>query len=437
MARQFEIKLFGKPILETRTGSGTEIRSQSDPVHQLIRERWLQNIYGSSTKTGKIVNEDSAVGFSAVWSCVQVLTNILSMVSLNVYKREKDSRSLQADHPNHLLIHTRPNAYMNSFTWRRASMYQCALSGNSYSEIIRNPRSARPEAIELFARPRDVEPHLVDRMIWYKVRGRKDLIPQENMLHFMWITPDGITGKSPITVARENIGQALAMQDYGSKIFTTGVAKRTAVKTPGKLTPDQKKDWRELWTETLGGIDNLHNLAFLEGGAELVDVGLSPEDAQFIQVAKFKIEEMARIYNMPLHMIQSMDHATNNNIEHQSMDLVTYTMMPHFVNWEQEMDYKLFGLGSPYYTKFVVNSLLRADAKTRAEWYRTMQDLGNYSINDVRAKEDENPVEGGDDHYVQVNRIPISKMDQYVEKVTRHLTNEALKRTNGETVETQ
>ena len=399
-----------------------------------MRENWLSQIYGSQTKTGRMVNDKNALGVSAVWSCLQVYSNTMGMVPLNVYKKDKNKRILADDLLQHSLIHSRPNSLMTSFTWRRTAMMQCAANGNTYTIIRRNSRTGRIEQLELVSNPRDVDVHLVDGRLWYKVKDEKDPIPASDMLHFMWNSSDGIIGKNPIEVARENIGQALAIQDYGSKVFTEGGGKRVAMKSPTKLTTEQKESFRNTWKEKYGGLDNLHEIAILEGGGDLVEIGMNPEDAQFVEVMKFKIEEIARIYNVPLHMIQSLDHATNNNIEHQSMQFVTHTMMPHYVNWEQELDYKLFGEQSPYYTKHVLNSLLRGDAQTRAQWYRTMADLGVYSVNDIRRKEDENPIDGGDGHYVQVNRIPLDKMDQVEpNKSTRQLAEEAAQRTNGKT----
>jgi len=422
VARQLEVRLFGRQLFEVR----------SDKVRQLIKDNWLSQIYGSNTKTGKLVNENNATAVSAVWSCIQVYSNTFAMVPLNVYRKEKDKRIIDSENPIHILIHSRPNVYMTSFTWRRAVMMQCASNGNSYTIIERNGYSGRPVALSLVINSRDVKPYLVNGKLWYSVKDREEPVPAEDMIHFMWNTRDGFNGLNPIEIARENIGQALAIQEYGSRVFSEGGAKRVALKTPGKLTPDQKDSWRKTWKEKYGGLDNMHELAIVEGAGELIEIGMNPEDAQFVQVMKFKIEEIARIYNVPLHMIQSLDHATNNNIEHQSMQFVTHTMMPHYVNFEQELDYKLFGLGSKNYTKHTVNALLRGDAKTRAFWYRTMSDLGAYSINDMLKKEDENPIEGGDGHYVQVNRIPLDKMDKVdQEDPSRSLAEEAKKRTNG------
>lgn len=397
-----------------------------------MQDHWKSLMYGSTTKTGRMVNETNALAVSAVWSCLQVYSNTMAMVPLNVYRKDKNKRVLADDLPIYSLLHSRPNSLMTSFTWRRTAMMQCAANGNSYTIIRRNDRTGRIDQLDLTQNPRDVSVYLIEGKLWYEVKGETNLIPAYNMIHFRWNSTDGIIGKSPIEVARETIGQVLAIQEYGSRVFTEGGGRRVALISPGRLNDDQKKSFRTTWKEEYGGVENLHNVAILEGGGDLKEIGMNPQDAQFVEVSKFKIEEIARIYNVPLHMIQSLDHATNNNIEHQSMQFVTHTMMPHYVNWEQELDFKLFEMSAPYYTKHVLNSLLRGDAVSRGQWYRTMADLGVYSVNDILRKEDENPIEGGDGHYVQVNRIPLDKMDQVEPKQSvRQLVEDVLKSKNG------
>lgn len=200
-----------------------------------------------------------------------------------------------------------------------------------------------------------------------------------------------------------------------------------------------KESMKNSWAQNYGGSDKLHELAFLDGGTELIEVGMSPADAQMVEQMKFKIEEICRIYSVPLHLVQSLDHATNNNIEHQGIQFVTYTMMPHFVNFEQELDFKLFGGQTGKYTKHNVSALMRGDMQTEAAYLGKMMDLGIYSINDVKRIKDENPIEDGDGHYVQVNRVSIKEMNKpapsRIDPAVRALTEEALKQKNGHKIE--
>jgi len=423
-----EIRILGVKVFEKR----------SDAVGAIIRDNLFSNIFGSQTSTGKNVNENTANTISAMWACRQLLSNAFCMIPLNAYVKNGDSRTILDKDPVHILIHRRPNSYMTSFTWRRTIMMQATTWGNSYTLIHRNESTGKPESLELLLKPREVTPYLVKGKMWYKVKGYELPIPAENMIHFKW-NGDGIVGKSPMEVARENIGQALAMQDYGSKIFSTGGSKKVALKVPNKLTPEMKESLKKSWDQKYGGVDKLQELAFLDGGSELVEVGMSPADAQMVEQMKFKIEEICRIYSVPLHLVQSLDHATNNNIEHQGIQFVTYTMMPHFVNFEQELDFKLFGTDETKYTKHNTNALMRGDMTTEALYLGKMMDMGIYSINDVKRIKDENPIENGDGHYVQVNRISVDKMNEpapaRVDPAMRELIEEAMKPRNGHKIE--
>lgn len=422
MEQKSEIRILGLKVFEKRSA-----------ISKLIHDNWISQIFGSSTATGKMVNDESALTVSAVWSCIQLLSNTFAIPALNVYRKVDDTREIQSDHPIQYLIHRKPNDIMTSFTWRRTMMMLCAITGNSYSIIRRDPNKGIPISFDFIANPRvNVQPVIYQNKLYYVVKGEDLPIQASDMIHYRWNSTDGINGRSPLTIARENIGQALAMQEYGSKIFSEGGSKRVALKSPVKLTNEQKDSFRNVWNKEYAGMDNLQKIMFLEGKeTDLVEIGMSPEDAQFLGVMKFKIEEIARIYGVPLHLIQSLDQATNNNIEHQGIQYVIYTMMTHYVNFEQELDFKLFPDKPEFYTKHNTNALMRGDMTTEAEYFGKMSDLGVYSINDIRKIKDENPIKDGDGHYVQVNRIPIEKMNDLLDNTLSKLADEAKKRSNG------
>jgi HK97 family phage portal protein len=423
-----EIRIFGLKVFEKR----------SDAVHGLIRDNFLSQIFGSQTSTGKLVNESSSNTISAIWACKQLLSNAFAMVPLNAYQKDGDRRSILDRDPINILIHKRPNSYMTAFTWRRTIMMQAATHGNSYTIIHRNDSNGKVDALELVQNPKDVQPYLIKGKVWYAVKGYEDPLAAENMIHFKW-NGDGLVGKSPLEIARENIGQALAIQEYGSKIFASGGSKKVAIKTPNKLNPEQKTSLKNSWDQNYNGVNKLHELAFLDGGTELVEVGMNPEEAQMVEAMKFRIEEICRIYSVPLHLVQSLDHATNNNIEHQGIQFVTYTMMPHFVNFEQELDFKLFSTDPSKYTRHNTNALMRGDMKTEAEYFGKMTDIGVYSINDIKRIKDENPIDDGDAHYVQVNRTTIQNLNEQVtptvDQSIRNLVEETIKNKNGHKIE--
>lgn len=427
LAKSFEIRLFNRPLISVGSPE-----ARSGAFDEMLQQRWITDIFGKNSSTGRRVTEANASQVSAVWACMQLLSNTTAVVPLSVYRRTKTGREIFNSHPTYRLLHSRPNQLMNSFTWRRSTMMQMAGNGNSYTLIDRNQFSGKPKSFRLISSPNHVQPFMYDGMIWYNVRDIKDPVKAEDMLHFKWNTSDGLVGKSPITIARENIAQAIVMQEYASKIYASGGSKRMSLKSPGKLDENKKDSFRKTFEQKYAGVENLQKLMILEGGMEMEEVGMSPDDAQFIETFKFKIEEIARIFGTPLHLIQHLEKATNNNIEHQSMDFVTHTMMPHFVNIEQEIDFKLYENEPDVYSKFNVNSLLRADAKTRAIWYRAMADLGVFTINDMLRFEDMNPADDGDERHIQVNRMPLKKMnDMTNDQVVRMLAEAISKRSNG------
>lgn len=428
MEQKSEIRILGLKVWERR-----------GIITEMIRNNWLSQIFGSTTATGQMVNDETAMTVSSVWACVQLLSNTFAIPALNVYKKKGDIRELQADHPIQLLIHRKPNDIMSAFEWRQTMMMLAAITGNSYSIIRRSDRTGSPVSFDFIPNSRtSVKPFIYQNKLWYQVEGEKLPIPARDMIHYKWNSTDGISGRSPVSIARENIGQSLAIQDYGSKVFSEGAAKRIALKTPAKLTPDQKESFQNIWNKKYSGTDNMHKVMFIEGkDTELVEIGMSPEDAQFLGVMKFKIEEIARIYGVPLHLIQSLDHATNNNIEHQAIQFVIYTMMTHYVKFEQELDLKLFPDKPEYYTKHNTNALVRGDMKTEAEYFGKMSDLGVYSINEIRKIKDENPIDDGDGHLVQVNRVPVEQMNDLTGSTLSKLADAAVKRAmgNGKKVE--
>jgi HK97 family phage portal protein len=423
-----EIRILGIKLFERRS-------SGLDLAYNRFRDSFLSQALGSQTTTGRRVTDELALTVSAVWGCVQILANTFAIPALNVYRKQGDIREIQQNHPKQILIHRKPNAYMTAFTWRRTMMMSAAITGNAYSRIIRNENTGAVLFFD-YIKSDLVTPFLYKHELWYRIRGEELPVHSADMIHFKWLSLDGIKGRSPISIARENIGQALAIQDYGSKVFSEGGSKRVALKTPQKIHPDQKDAFRKVWNEEIAGTENLAKLMFLEGGSELVEIGMSPEDAQMLGVMKFKIEEICRIYGVPLHLVQSLDHATNNNIEHQAIQYVIYTMMAHYVNFEQELDYKLFPDDTEYYTRHNTNALMRGDMKTEAEYFGKMTDIGVYSINDIRKIKDENPIDDGDVHMVQVNRMPIKDMKDKSAELLKKLAAEASKNGNGIKVNT-
>lgn len=393
-----QIRILGIPLWERRS---------SDVVPGVNIGDFSQ-LFGYDTSTGIQVNEENSLKLSAVWSCVKVLSETLAALPLNVYTRDANgNREIDKSNPLQFLLHRRPNSLMTSYSFRETLMLHKVLTGNGYAIIHRDTKGNAGE-LELVVWPKQVF------VVKSKNDGRKYYGYQNKtyadyeMLHFMGLSLDGVTGVSPLKYARENMGTGLALQQFGNAFFKNGARMSGIVKVPGKVSDTTWEKIKNSWTNEYAGGDNVGKTAFLEAGMDYQPVSLSNEDAQYLSSRKFSIEEIARIYRVPLHMINSLDKATNNNIEHQGIEFVQHTMTPHIVAWEQEMDAKLipFQDRDRKYIKFNMNALMRGDSASRAAYYKEMYYTGSMNSNEIRDNEEMNHYDGGDKYMIQANMIP-------------------------------
>jgi HK97 family phage portal protein len=251
----------------------------------------------------------------------------------------------------------------------------------------------------------DVTPFVYENRKWYQVHGIERPIPYEDMFHIPGLSYDGIAGKKTTEILKNVLGLAFAVEKYGSLIFTNGGAKRVAFKSPGKVDADVREQIIDSWVEKYGGPDQVARPAFLQAGLEMQEIGMDPMAAQFIELKKHLITEITRPFRMQLHLVQSMEQATNNNIEKQSREFIDYTMMPWLVKWEKEADTKLFSRQErkDSFTKFNVKSLLRGDFASQTEGLVKMINWGVYTPNDALKILDENTYESGNMHMFPTN----------------------------------
>ncbi|MFR9495567.1 MAG: phage portal protein [Rikenellaceae bacterium] len=313
-----------------------------------------------------------------------------------------------------------PNSYANRFDLMHQLMVSVALWGNGYARIFRD-KLHRPERLQLL-HPLRVEPILdiqTDTLYYRLDSGAPsseqklgvEILASDDVIHLKNLSTNGYKGKSPIAVHRDNLSLTMAAQLYGEKFFNQGGNMSGVFKYPSTLKPDAyERLKRDLVAQSVG-LHNAHIPLLLEGGMQYERISIPPEDAQFIATRKFQKTEIATIYGIPPHMIADLERATNNNIEHQGMEFVTYCLMPYLVRIEEEFNRKLLRHDEQgeYYFLFGLNALLRGDAKTRSEYYKNMNFIGAMSANEIRAYEDMNSYDGGDEYFVQLNMTPISK----------------------------
>ena len=379
-----------------------------------------KNLGGSSflwggTTSGKVVNERTAMQMTAVYSCVRILSEAIAGLPLFVYRYGDDgSKEKYLDHPLWRVLHDEPNPEMTSFVFRETMMNHLLLTGNAYAQIIRN---ARGEVVALY--PLMPDRVTVDRdsqgRLYYRYYKSSDEAPEvgkskqsdiifapSDILHVLGLGYDGLVGYSPIAMAKNAVGLAMAAEEYGAKFFANGAAPSGVLEHPGTIKDPERI--RQSWQSTFGGSVNSNKIAVLEEGLKYTPIAISPEQAQFLETRKFQINEIARIFRVPPHMLADLEKSSFSNIEQQSLEFVKYTLDPWVIRWEQAMNKSLL-LDSEkrtVFTKFNVDGLLRGDYASRMTGYATARQNGWMSANDIRELEnlDRIPAELGGDLYL-------------------------------------
>ena len=368
-------------------------------------------LFGRTT-SGKPVNERTAMQTTAVYACVRILAEAVASLPLHVYEYQDDGgKKLVYDHPLYYLLHDEPNPEMTSFAFRETLMTHLLLWGNAYAQIIRNGKN---EIIGLY-------PLMPDRMtvdrdengkLYYEyqlssddvhtMKGSTVVLQPKDVLHIPGLGFDGLVGYSPIAMAKNAIGLAIAAEEYGSKFYANGAAPSGVLEHPGVLKDPGKV--RESWNATFGGSANSNKVAVLEEGMKYTPISISPNEAQFLETRKFQINEIARIFRVPPHMVGDLEKSSFSNIEQQSLEFVKYTLDPWVSRWEQNMMRSLLTAEekSTYFIKFNVDGLLRGDYQSRMNGYAIGRQNGWMSANDIRELEnlDRIPAELGGDLYL-------------------------------------
>ena len=373
-------------------------RSRDKPQNRTTGSAYSFFFGGSAA--GKRVNERSAMQMTAVYSCVRILAEAVAGLPLHLYRYKEDGGKEKAlDHPLYLLLHDEPNPEMSSFVFRETLMTHLLLWGNAYAQIIRNGRG---EVMALY--PLMPDRMAVDRddkgQLYYEYTTSADDAPiskssivrlkPSDVLHIPGLGFDGLVGYSPIAMAKNAIGLAIATEEYGSKFFANGAQPSGVLEHPGTIKDPQRV--RDSWMSQFGGSANSNKIAVLEEGLKYTPISISPEQAQFLETRKFQINEIARIFRVPPHMVGDLEKSSFSNIEQQSLEFVKYTLEPWLVRWEQSIQRILFSADEKkrYFVRFNVEGLLRGDY---ASWM---------SANDIRELEnlDRIPAEEGGDLYL-------------------------------------
>ena len=391
---------------------------QMGPPRDPVIAEWFG---GSQSATGLSVTADTAMRVTAVYRAVSILAQTYASLPIGVYRQlDNGGKERDRSHPLDSVLTKRPNRWQTSFEWREMMAGHFAMRGRCYSEIIASGGQSVAELVPLH--PDRVRPFRAPdgRLAFeYSPQSGGTRIILQHEIHFMHgltTGPDGVTPISPIACCREAIGLALATEEHGARLFGNGTRLGGVLKMPGHLKDDVARiSLLKSWKEAYGGVRNTGKTALLEDGMEWQSLGMTSEDAQFIESRKMQIAEISRMFGVPLHMLSELDRSTNNNIEHQGMEFVTHTIRPGAVRREEAMERDLLSGASSrtHCIYFDLDGLMRGDSAARATFNGSMLQNGVLNRNEVRISEGKNPSDaaGMNDYTVQQNMALIQLLE--------------------------
>lgn len=389
------------------------IKADSGKVYS-TRDAELAAYFGAPTYAGKTVTEQTAMQITAVWGCVRVLAETAGGLPVAVYEKDKSGNAHKVDHDLSRLFVSAPNADMSRVEFVESIVANIALGGNGYSMIERNGPGM---VTSLYPFPGKVQPKRKDDgTIYYRMedRGKWEDVPREKVWHVKGFGTNGLVGLSPIGYARQALGMALAAEEFQARFFGQGANPSWLISFPTWLTREQRATARENVRNLWQGTDNAHTAAILEGGMTATPATMPLEDAQFLQLRGFTIQEICRLYRVPPHMVMDLSRSTNNNIEHQGTEFVMFSAAPYLTRIEAAFSRWLLPPGERerFFLRFNVDGLMRATAAVRAAFYASAIQNGWLSRNEVRALENRNRVEleGMDSYTAQSNLLPVDAL---------------------------
>ncbi len=383
-------------------------------------------LFGRTT-SGKNVNEMTALQTTAVYACVRILAEAIASLPIHVYKHTDEGKEQDVNHQLYYLLHDEPNPDMTSFVFRETLMSHLLIWGNAYAQIIRDGRGQVLALYPLLPDRMTVKRDDKGELYYVYQRSEEDnpnfkdkgniILKKSEVLHVPGLGFDGLIGYSPIAMAKNAVGMTLATEEYGASFFANGANPGGVLEHPGILKDPSKV--RESWNQVYQGTNNSHKVAVLEEGMSYKTIGIPPNEAQFLETRKFQINEIARLYRIPPHMVGDLEKSSFSNIEQQSLEFVKYTLDPWVVRFEQAFKKALLlpDEKKTYFIKFNVDSLLRGDYQSRMNGYAIGRQNGWLSTNDIRRLEDMNPLskeEGGDLYLVNGNMTKLEDAGGFI-----------------------
>ena len=396
-------------------------RSRDKPENRTAGSAYAFLMGGSTS--GKSVNERSAMQMTAVYACVRILSEAIAGLPLHMYRyREDGGKEKATEHNLYHLLHDEPNPEMTSFVFRETLMTHLLLWGNAYAQVIRNGKGEVLALYPLMPSRMTVDRTKDGRIVYIYSRDQSEanagkdsqvVLTSDDVLHIPGLGFDGLVGYSPIAMAKNAIGMSIACEEYGARFFANGASPSGVLEHPGTLKDPKRV--RDSWNAAYGGTSNAHKVAVLEEGMKYVPISISPNEAQFLETRKFQIDEIARIFRVPPHMVGDLDKSSFSNIENMSREFVTYTLSPWMVRWEQSLFRTLLSDDEKkgFFFRFNADGLLRGDYASRMQGYSVGIQNGFMSPNDVRQLEDLDLIPdelGGNKYMVNGNMVDLKNV---------------------------
>ncbi|CDO03106.1 phage portal protein, HK97 family [Oceanobacillus picturae] len=380
---------------------------------------WFLKMFGHESASGETVTVNSALGVPAVYTCVNILANSIAKLPFQTFKKTRDGRERDKKHAVAKLLENRPNPYQSPFKFKHLIETHRNTWGNAYININWG-YDGRPKELWLL-NPSVTEPYVdvKTNTLWYLTtlpNGEFTKIGYGDVIHLTALSTDGVKGKPPIQVAREAIGSSQAAQKFKGKFYKNGASNSGVLKVPGMINSDAKEVVRDEWEKANTGLNNAQRIAILDAGLEFQSISMPLKDAQFVEGMKYDKTDIAMLYNIPMHMVNELERSTHSNIEQQSLDFIQHTLSPIIKQWEEEFTYQLFSEVEQrrYYSKFNLTSLLRADAKSRGEFYKMMWEIGGFDINQILELEDMDGIGPmGEKRFVSLNFTTLDLIEDY------------------------
>lgn len=404
-----------------------ELRGSLNNPNVPLSQVTLDFFGGQESEAGVNVNQDVALTLSAVYRANKILCDTIASVPVNVFEKTSNGKEVAIEHDAQFLIHSEPNPIHTSFSWREMMQGNYNFFGNALSFIHRNGRGV-PVYLEPIRNEqiKNIRKNRFD--IWFEIEleGQDRWVSNLDIVNIANFSKDGVTGIGALEAARQNIGSGIAQRDYGARFFKNDATSGLILinKITKSMSKQQKEDniseWQRFRTKS-----NQHGSAVLTGEWDVKNITIPPDQAQFIQTQNLTVVDVGRFFGVQPHLLFNLERSTFNNIEHQSIEFVTHTILGIVKKWENELNRKLFTPSErkegKYFVKFNLNGLLQADVKSRAEFYRTGIQNGFISPNEVRGLEDMDKIKDWDDaqgpgerYFIQQNMMGLDQVTEVV-----------------------